>query len=89
MDIGCPFQAASIIEYKGLFKTGVSYCYVKSGNIELLTALAGKALTNTGVIPLNKPFGPLSFIISAKTLLSPFLYVPSGAKRAIVTLSSL
>ena len=47
----------------------------------LLTALAGKALTNTGVRPLNNPLGPLSLIISAKTLLNPLGYVPSGAKN--------
>ena len=45
----------------------------------ILTALAGNALTSTGVNPLNSPFGPLSLIISANTLRIPFLYVPSGA----------
>lgn len=43
-------------------------------------ALAGKALTKTGTIPLYKPFGPSSFSSARNASRNPLGYVPSGAK---------
>lgn len=46
-------------------------------------ALAGKARTITGVIPLNNAGTPSSAINFLKTSLNPLGYVPSGATKEL------
>lgn len=46
-------------------------------------ALAGNALSITGVTPLYKANGPSVLISSRKTSRIPFLYVPCGADNNI------
>lgn len=52
---------------------------------DLLTALAGKALSMTGVKPRYKAITPSFCMISAMTLRAPLGYLPSGAVCAIIT----
>lgn len=55
------------------------YYYYYYWVIRVHTALAGKALSMTGVAPLYSDMIPSVLIISAKTLRIPLGYFPSGA----------
>lgn len=51
-------------------------------------ALAGKALINTGTIPLYRPRTPSSFTSFGKASRKPLGYVPSGAEIQIFQLNN-